>query len=112
MLLIDSLNLAAAFPVGAARKILKFSSLPACSNKSARIFATVVVLPVPGPPEITLNFLKAEVIAAIFCQLISPSILSGKSLFRLSFISDKFKPLISSLVRSFIESESFFSYSQ
>ncbi len=68
--LIASCNLAAAFPVGAARAIRRLLELD-CSRHSARIFATVVVLPVPGPPEITQNLSINEVKAATFCQSMS-----------------------------------------
>ena len=38
--------------------------------------ATVYVLPVPGPPEITINLLRAAAATATFCQ--SSLSLSGK----------------------------------
>lgn len=46
----DSLHTHSRFPVGAANKI-RAGSIP-CLTNSARIRVTVVVLPVPGPPEI------------------------------------------------------------
>ena len=52
---IDSAKRAAALPVGATSVIRggRWPVCSACSISSARIFTTVNVLPVPGPPEIT-----------------------------------------------------------
>lgn len=65
-----SWSLAAAFPVGAARAT-RDCLRQGCSKTSAKILATVVVFPVPGPPEITQNLFASEVKAAIRCQSIS-----------------------------------------
>ena len=49
-------------------------------TKAAKIFATVVVFPVPGPPEIIEIGLVIATAAATFCQLVSASVLTlGKS---------------------------------
>ena len=69
---------AAAFPVGAARTILRGRPL-FNSKRRARILAMVNVLPVPGPPEMTQNFLRAAVKAATFCQSVSPEPNRGKA---------------------------------
>ena len=69
---------AAALPVGAASAI--WSGRPAaCSRSSARIRITVVVLPVPGPPEITQKRLSTATAAAVRCQSTAPSAAGGKS---------------------------------
>ena len=67
---------AAAFPVGAAKAIFKFLS---CSNNSCNNRNTIVVLPVPGPPEITLNCRLSAIITATFCQSMLSCILLGHS---------------------------------
>ena len=59
----------------------EFGSLAKSNIKS---FNTVVVLPVPGPPQITENSDIAEDAAATFCQL-TLSELSGKRISKAFF---------------------------
>lgn len=56
----DSLKRAAAFPVGATKRIVWFDSN--CNNNNSLV--TVVVLPVPGPPVIIASFLPSAVAVA------------------------------------------------
>ena len=75
----DSVNRAAAFPVGAANSIRK--GLPCekdCATSKANNLVTVVVLPVPGPPLITEKGKLAAFATDTFCQL-TVSDVSGKS---------------------------------
>ena len=60
-------SLPAALPVGAARAMRRGRSA-GCSRSSARIRATVVVLPVPGPPDMTQRRLITATAAATRCQ--------------------------------------------
>ena len=66
----ESWILWAAFPVGAANPI--FNDLSGdCFAKYAKIYNTVVVLPVPGPPEIRVKEeLKAR-LTACSCSLLN-----------------------------------------
>ncbi|MCY1348236.1 hypothetical protein D9M69_343790 [compost metagenome] len=58
---------AAALPVGAARPMARRSP-PGCSSSAASRRTTVVVLPVPGPPEITARLRRTAWAAARRCQ--------------------------------------------
>ncbi len=74
---IDSFRRAAALPVGAASRMRRRGSPglerhAICSRPSRR--TTVVVLPVPGPPVITLNPPRAASAQATFCQSTAPSV--------------------------------------
>ena len=65
----DSPSRAAALPVGAAsamRKGVCWRAGSACSRASRR--TTVVVLPVPGPPVMSVKRLRAARAQATFCQ--------------------------------------------
>src|SRR6476620_12593679 len=65
----DSAIRAAALPVGAASAT--FSEL-FIENNTERSFATVVVLPVPGPPVMIVKLLRAPEMTAAVCQGIRP----------------------------------------
>ena len=63
---IDSLSLAAAFPVGAARRSFRSWPFPRSALWRSRILVTAKVLPVPGPPVMTVRFERTESAAAVF----------------------------------------------
>lgn len=64
---IDSVSRAAALPVGATNFMLNGAALYN-DCKIANSFVTVVVLPVPGPPVITLNPFVAAIAHATFAN--------------------------------------------
>lgn len=67
---IASVIRAAALPVGAASAIRDSGS---CASRQASRFTTVVVLPVPGPPLITVSRPRSASAAASFCQSAAPA---------------------------------------
>jgi hypothetical protein len=70
---------AAALPVGAARRIARLRpSAAAAAASITSSFATVVVLPVPGPPLITPSARVSAIAQASFCPAL-PAESSGYS---------------------------------
>ena len=65
----DSLSRCAALPVGAASAMR--NGCPAKCCNSARTRSTVNVLPVPGPPQITVRRERSALTAAMRCQSVS-----------------------------------------